>query len=141
VNRRIGLALGLGVLSVVVVVVVVIISSSAVDGGDATIRQSAPEPEPVAEQALPPQTGDALVGKGVFAQAGCGNCHTLEAAGSTGAIGPVLDGRSPNYQVILEQVIAGGGGMPSYGGTLSAEEIQDVVAFTIEAIDAGSAIP
>ena len=107
-NGRIGLALGVGIASVAVVVVVVIVSSSVVDGGDATIRQSAPESEPVAEPVRPPQTGDALVGKSVFAQAGCGNCHTLEAAGSTGTIGPVLDGRSSSYQVIIEQVIAGG---------------------------------
>ena len=141
-NRRVGLAVGVGIVGVVAVVVVaVIVNSSSVDAGDATIRQSAPVTESVAEPVLPPQSGDAIAGKDVFAQAGCGNCHTLDAAGSTGTIGPVLDGRGSSYQVIFEQVVAGGGGMPSYGGTLSAEEIQDVVVFTIESINAGNAVP
>src|SRR5437868_6950407 len=36
-------------------------------------------------------TGDAAAGKTVWDANGCGSCHTLSAAGSTGAIGPNLD--------------------------------------------------
>ena len=32
-------------------------------------------------------------GRAIFARMGCGSCHTLAAAGSTGQIGPNLDGR------------------------------------------------
>ena len=35
--------------------------------------------------------GDAAAGEAVFASAGCGGCHTLEAAGVSGAVGPNLD--------------------------------------------------
>ena len=36
-------------------------------------------------------TGDAAAGETVFASAGCGACHTLSAAGSSGTVGPNLD--------------------------------------------------
>jgi cytochrome c551/c552 len=35
--------------------------------------------------------GGAAAGKAVFVNNGCGACHTLKAAGSTGKIGPDLD--------------------------------------------------
>jgi cytochrome c oxidase subunit 2 len=41
-------------------------------------------------------TGGANAGKGVFDQAGCGSCHTLQAANSKGTIGPDLD-KLPDY--------------------------------------------
>ena len=74
------------------------------------------------------------MGAAVFAEVGCGNCHTLAAAGSTGMIGPPLDGRTPSYGRFLKQVTDGGFGMPPYGGTLSDDQIQDVVAFVLESI-------
>jgi mono/diheme cytochrome c family protein len=36
-------------------------------------------------------------GRDVFAKMGCGSCHTLKAAGSTGQIGPNLDEKLPNH--------------------------------------------
>ena len=36
-------------------------------------------------------TGDAAAGEAVFASGGCGACHTLSAAGSSGTVGPNLD--------------------------------------------------
>ena len=36
-------------------------------------------------------TGAATAGKAVFASAGCGGCHTLAAAGTSGNVGPNLD--------------------------------------------------
>lgn len=46
-----------------------------------------------AEGAPPPSQpqGNAQAGGDVFASAGCGSCHTLEAAGSSGTAGPNLD--------------------------------------------------
>jgi mono/diheme cytochrome c family protein len=35
-------------------------------------------------------------GKAVFAKSGCGGCHTLKAAGATGAVGPNLDDAKPS---------------------------------------------
>lgn len=76
--------------------------------------------------------GDPEAGKGVFASAGCGGCHVLEAAGSSGEIGPSLDATTLDHEAIVEQVTNGGGGMPPFGGQLSEEEIQDVAAFVVE---------
>ena len=39
-------------------------------------------------------------GEAVFAAAGCGGCHTLEAAGSTGNVGPNLDDAKPDLSLI-----------------------------------------
>ena len=39
--------------------------------------------------------GDAAAGKDLYASKGCGSCHTLAAAGSSGAVGPNLDESKP----------------------------------------------
>jgi len=75
------------------------------------------------------ETGDAANGEQVLAAAGCGGCHTFEAAGSTGSVGPNLDDASPSYDLVVEQVTNGGGAMPAFGDELSDQEIQDVAAF------------
>ncbi len=74
-------------------------------------------------------TGDAANGETVFASAGCGGCHTFEAAGSTGSIGPNLDDSSPSFDAVVQQVTNGGGAMPAFGDELSEQEINDVAAF------------
>jgi mono/diheme cytochrome c family protein len=73
--------------------------------------------------------GDPVAGKAVFETAGCGGCHTLKAAGSTGNVGPNLDDLKPSEDKVVEQVTNGGGGMPPFKGQLSAKQIQDVAAF------------
>ena len=74
-------------------------------------------------------TGDAANGEQVYVAAGCGGCHTFEAAGSTGSVGPNLDDLDPSYEAVVEQVTNGGGAMPAFGDELSEQEIQDVAAF------------
>jgi mono/diheme cytochrome c family protein len=71
----------------------------------------------------------AAQGKQVFASAGCGGCHTLKDAGSTGAVGPNLDQLKPSKDVVAHQVEVGGGGMPAFKGQLSAQQIQAVAAY------------
>jgi mono/diheme cytochrome c family protein len=73
--------------------------------------------------------GDAANGEQVFASAGCGGCHTFEAAGSTGSVGPNLDDASPSYDAVVTQVTHGGGAMPAFEDELTEQEIQDVAAF------------
>jgi mono/diheme cytochrome c family protein len=68
-------------------------------------------------------------GAQVFAEADCGNCHTLEAAGSTGTIGPNLDEARPSADEVETQVREGGGGMPSFEDRLDDQEIEDVAEF------------
>jgi mono/diheme cytochrome c family protein len=73
--------------------------------------------------------GDAAAGKAVFATAGCGSCHTLEAAGSTGNVGPNLDQAKPDQELIRDRVTNGAGPMPSFKGQLSDKQIDDVIAY------------
>ena len=75
------------------------------------------------------ETGDAANGEMVFASAGCGGCHTFEAAGSSASVGPNLDESSASFDEVVEQVTNGGGAMPAFGDELSEQEIRDVAAF------------
>jgi mono/diheme cytochrome c family protein len=87
------------------------------------------EPTPATTATTAGGAGDAANGKEVFASAGCGGCHTFEAAGSTGSVGPNLDELAPSFDAVVTQVTNGGGAMPSFEDDLSAQEIQDVAAF------------
>src|SRR5215216_3285932 len=68
-------------------------------------------------------------GAKVFADNGCGTCHTLKAAGSNGRTGPNLDEAQPDAEKVRRQVTNGGGAMPSFGDKLSDKEIADVAEF------------
>lgn len=68
-------------------------------------------------------------GARVWAGAGCGGCHTLAAAGASGQGGPNLDQLRPSAAAVAAQVSSGGGGMPSFGATLSAAQIDAVAAY------------
>jgi cytochrome c6 len=97
----------------------------------------APPAEPPPPAAPPPSggaQGDPVAGKEVFLGAGgCGSCHTLSDAGTTGTIGPDLGSLAPSYEATLEQVTNGGGGMPAFKDQLSEEQIQDVAAYVSSA--------
>ena len=71
-------------------------------------------------------------GAAVFASAGCGNCHTLAAAGSSGTSGPNLDELMPDKETVEEQVRNGGGAMPAFEGELSDAEIEAVATYVAE---------
>jgi cytochrome c6 len=76
--------------------------------------------------------GDASAGEGVFASAGCGSCHTLEAAGSEGSIGPNLDESQPDIELAVDRVTNGAGAMPAFKDQLSEKQIADVSAYVVE---------
>jgi mono/diheme cytochrome c family protein len=75
--------------------------------------------------------GDAAAGEAVFASAGCGGCHVLEAAGTSGAVGPNLDQSKPDATLVVDRVTNGAGVMPAFGDTLSEKQIQDVAAYVV----------
>ena len=75
--------------------------------------------------------GDAAAGEAVFASAGCGGCHTLEAAGSSGEVGPNLDEAKPDHALVVDRVTNGSGVMPAFEGQLDDKQIQDVAAFVV----------
>jgi mono/diheme cytochrome c family protein len=77
-------------------------------------------------------TGDASAGAEVFTSAGCGSCHTLSAAGSSGTVGPNLDDAKPSYELAATRVTKGQGGMPSFEGQLEPQQIADVAQYVVE---------
>jgi cbb3-type cytochrome c oxidase subunit III len=77
------------------------------------------------------ETAGATDGKAIFAEAGCGGCHTLEAAGTSGNVGPNLDDAKPSKQLVIERVTNGKGAMPSFKDSYSADEIAAVADYVV----------
>jgi cbb3-type cytochrome c oxidase subunit III len=65
-------------------------------------------------------------GKTIFGQAGCGSCHTLKDAASTGTVGPNLDELKPAQPVVEKQVTNGGAQMPAFKDRLTQAQITAV---------------
>jgi mono/diheme cytochrome c family protein len=89
-------------------------------------------PAPSRTASAVPANADAAAGARVFADAGCGGCHTFAAARAAGSLGPNLDTLRPGFEQVRRQVERGGGAMPSFGGTLTPAQIRDVAAFVAE---------
>ena len=109
-------------------------------GGEKVVSPTGPVEGPPPPPAKV-EKGDPAAGKTVYADSGCGGCHTFDAAASKGAVGPNLDetleGKDTEYvqQGITspDAEIAPGyqaGIMPKdYASQLSAKQIADLVAF------------
>ncbi|MCB0878417.1 MAG: urate hydroxylase PuuD [Thermoleophilia bacterium] len=67
-------------------------------------------------------------GRDVFV-ANCATCHTLADADASGAVGPNLDNARPDATLVRERVNQGKGGMPSFQGRLSDDEVDAVVDY------------
>ena len=76
--------------------------------------------------------GNAEAGATIYNEQGCGGCHVLEAAGSSGSVGPNLDESKPELELIVDRVTNGKGVMPAFGDELSEEEIQNVSAYVFQ---------
>jgi mono/diheme cytochrome c family protein len=74
-------------------------------------------------------SGAVAAGAAVFASAGCGNCHTLKAAGASGTIGPDLDQLRPSAALVNLSVQSGVGSMPSFAGKLTQSQIAAVANY------------
>jgi cytochrome c oxidase subunit II len=72
--------------------------------------------------------GGEIDAKGIFT-ANCAACHTLSKAGTSGTVGPNLDGLSLGPADVEEQIRKGGGGMPPFEGQLSDAEIKALVQY------------
>jgi mono/diheme cytochrome c family protein len=76
------------------------------------------------------------LGRKVFtetAQPSCKICHTLQAAGAEGKVGPSLDELQPDLEKALQAVRNGSGVMPAFRDKLTAEEIDAVANFVSRA--------
>jgi mono/diheme cytochrome c family protein len=92
----------------------------------------APPPAPPPEEGTTGETtaGDPLAeGRQVFASAGCGSCHALADAGSSGTVGPDLDASQPSEELVVDRVTNGRGAMPPFRGQLSEEQISAVAEY------------
>ena len=65
-------------------------------------------------------------------KAECGTCHTLQAAGSEGKIGPDLDALMPQMDKIIAVVKNGIGVMQAWEGILSRKEIEAVAYYVFQ---------
>ena len=99
-------------------------------GEEPAETQTVPGPEPEEEEDAGSQ-GDAEAGAAVFEEAGCGGCHTLEAAGSSGTVGPNLDESQPEFSLVVDRVTNGAGAMPAFGDRLDDEQITNVAAYVV----------
>ena len=74
-------------------------------------------------------------GKQLFTtvQPACATCHTLQAAGAEGQVGPVLDEIKPDAARVLRAVRAGLGVMPSYAERLSERDMRALAQFVAHA--------
>ncbi len=74
-------------------------------------------------------------GKKVFEESmpSCGTCHTLEEAGAVGKIGPNLDQLKPDAARVERAVSNGVGAMPSFGESLTEEQIKNLAKYVEQA--------
>ena len=75
-------------------------------------------------------------GKALFtgdAMPPCALCHTLRDAGTSGAVGPVLDELQPDAARVATALRNGIGAMPSYKATLKEEQIQALARYVAKA--------
>lgn len=103
---------------------------------DARAAPSAPaspaQPAAPASPASPAQTA----GLEVFTRMGCGGCHQLAAAGSTGPIGPDLDTRLPDHTrgSLTAAILSpppGSAMPPDFGQRMSEAELGALVDFLL----------
>jgi cytochrome c553 len=97
-----------------------------------TTETETTETETTTEETVttPAIEGDPAAGKEIFLGSGaCGGCHTLADAGTSGTVGPNLDESMPDYELSLDRVTNGQGGMPSFSATLSEQQLADVATY------------
>jgi mono/diheme cytochrome c family protein len=107
------------------------VEAEAVGGASGEAIPAEPAPGETTTGATPEAGADAdvVAGKEVFASAGCGGCHTLADAGSSGNVGPNLDEAKPPSDLVVTRVTNGKGVMPPFKGQLTEQEIKDVAAY------------
>ena len=99
------------------------------DDGDATTEAETTATTPAAADEEQPLTAAEERGRSLFVE-NCGSCHTLDAAGTTGQIGPNLDEAQVDEAEVRRAIEIGGrgsGNMPP--NLVSGRDAEDVAAF------------
>jgi len=140
-GNRLGLFIGVTVLlfAVTMAGVWVFAAEEAEPHAEATETEPTATDPPESGETTPGTTteeggageGDAAAGEAVFTSAGCGGCHTMEAADASGAVGPNLDESKPDAALVVDRVTNGAGAMPAFGDELSEQQIEDVAAYVV----------
>jgi mono/diheme cytochrome c family protein len=111
------------------------------EAAEAVTEKTGTSPGTTTQTQPPAPAGDAAAGKKLFGAEGCGGCHALSAAGTSGTVGPNLDqalnGKDAEFvrESIVDPNKEVAKGYPpnvmpqNFGQTLSAQEIDDLVAF------------
>ena len=118
-------ALGAGLAAAALAFAVVALGVGIQGGGD----------DPRASAARPEHDS----GRAIFTRMGCGSCHTLAAAGSTGQMGPDLDGALERHTraTLIAQITApasdgGVSAMPTdFASRMNARELDTLVDFLL----------
>jgi len=85
--------------------------------------------------------GEPADGEAIFAESGCGGCHTFAPAGATAQVGPSLDDLPDDPEFVRQSIvdpdaeIASGfqaGVMPSFRDRLSDEQLEALVQYLLE---------
>ena len=114
--------------SLAVFFVILLFAGPRVVAEDKPEANTAADSAPAAAGGGEQEAAPAVDGKAAFSD-NCGSCHTLSAAGTSGSVGPNLDGVSLDAAGIEGIVRDGRGGMPAFGDKLSDDEIAAVAAF------------
>jgi mono/diheme cytochrome c family protein len=132
-TRRVAIPLAAGLAAAAVAFVFVLLATR----GDEEVSSA---PTPAARAAGRP---DPAGGRLVFAQMGCGSCHTLRAAGSKGVIGPSLDAALPRHTraSVQAKIVSPGTGSvmpPDFAQRMSFADLQALVDFLMAARGGGA---
>jgi mono/diheme cytochrome c family protein len=118
-------------------------------GSDTVSQQTRASGSPLPPEQEQPLTDAQIHGRQLFVQ-NCGSCHTLDAAGTVGQIGPNLDDIAVNEADVLYAIKHGGGrhakgqetgpsgNMPA--NLVTGQDAQDVASF-VAASASGSSPP
>jgi mono/diheme cytochrome c family protein len=131
-------------LAVLAVLAALLAGCGGVPGGEVTTATPETVEGPLPQvttpgEEVPPEyaNGDPAAGRDVFISTGCGSCHTLDDAGTTGTIGPNLDESAPSLALAADRIANGRGGMPPYKEQLTDQQIADVAAYIVDATGGG----
>ena len=134
---------------VVALACIAVVAGCGGSGSDTVAQQTATAGAPVAPNPEQPLTPAEAHGRDLFVQH-CGSCHTFDAAGTVGQIGPNLGDIAVNEADVLHAIRTGGGrhakgqesgpsgNMPR--NLVTGKDAQDVAAF-VAANASGSSTP
>lgn len=114
----------------------VVVLTTDDDGGEGRAPESGQVAAAAPAEPAEPVPAGQEAGLAVFTRMGCGGCHRLAVAGSTGPIGPDLDTRLPDHtrRSLTTAILSppAGAAMPNdFGERLSDDELSDLVDFLL----------